>query len=152
VILDFQMSPVYATGLRAIDRQHEELMSHIAAVTALLRGGDRVLQESAMANLLECAFAHFAYEEEELAAVGDPQLASHRDTHSRMLITLDRMVARIHGGRPARVEDTDFFSVWLSGHILGVDKRYVPLMREGKRGILENDQVLSRFPLLHPQH
>jgi hemerythrin-like metal-binding protein len=146
VILDLSASPIYCTGLDAIDRQHQVLITQIGVVRSLLPGGDPGAQHAAMADLLECSYGHFAYEEDELLLSGDPHLARHRETHSRMLITLDRMAARSRGGRPAPQEDGDFFTMWLSAHILGVDKRYVPLMRAHGRGVVEDDIVLSRFP------
>lgn len=145
-MLDLRASPIYATGLDAIDRQHQVLMTQIGVVLSLLPGGDPGLQHPAMADLLEHSYAHFAYEEDELSLSGDPHLARHRETHSRMLITLDRMVARSRSGRPAPKDDGDFFTMWLSAHILGVDKHYVPLMRAHGRGVIEDDIVLSRFP------
>ncbi len=146
MILDLRVSPIYATGLDAIDRQHQVLISQIDVVRSLLPGGDPGLQHPAMADLLECSYAHFAYEEDELLLSADPHLARHRETHSRMLITLDRMVARSRRGRPAPKDDGDFFTMWLSAHILGVDKRYVPLMQAHGRGVVEDEIVLSRFP------
>ena len=91
-------------------------------------------------------YSHFADEEDALSLSVHPHLARHRETHSRMLITLDRMTVRSRVGRPAPKDDKDFFTMWLSAHILGVDKRHVPLMQAHGRGVVDDDIVLSRFP------
>ena len=91
-----------------------------------------VLAKKHLESLLAYTQQHFAEEEAMMARAAFPDLASHKELHTRLLASASKLAqdylkeqSTERGERLA-----NFLKGWLSGHILGVDKSYSPYLLE----------------------
>lgn len=114
------------TGIRSIDRQHQELISMINALTAAHEaGGDASVLDDVMQGLGAYVVFHFGTEAALMA--GLPQEAAHTAAHLRQhadfIAQFERMRAEAQGGDQAvGLAMIDFLNAWLYEHILKTDR------------------------------
>ena len=127
----FRWSEQYSVGVLEVDSQHKHLVSLINGLHEVMkRGAQQAEIEALLEDLLAYTDFHFAAEEKLMARANYPDLAAHKAKHASMRQEVQRLLAAARGGG-ASVSITlmSFLKNWLSRHIEGTDKQYVPAMR-----------------------
>ncbi len=124
--------PDLATGIREIDRQHEELLANVCILRRAARGGDVGLAEGVLAYLERYAAEHFATEERAMWEAGYPGLDAHWSLHLSFATELARRKAQ-YIASPARVELLQelgrWMDAWLAEHLPGPDAEMARFLR-----------------------
>ena len=131
----FEWNPEYSVGDQAIDAQHAELIAIINELADQLDGVEAPAIADARAvfdHLANYVTAHFAYEEERIAAAGYPEerIAAHQAEHNAILRTVQEFEQVFEGGDAAALQRMMpfLYGEWLIHHICGTDKDYVPYL------------------------
>jgi hemerythrin len=115
----------FLTGTAEIDEQHRRLIALIDEFyKALGRTEPRAAIERLLRGLLEYTNYHFSTEERYMRQVQYPDLQAHLAQHEAFADKMQDVAERFFkGDLVLSLEITQFLRDWLSGHILGVDKR-----------------------------
>lgn len=133
----------YSVGVDLIDTDHKLLVSLINQLDdAMTEGGGRDTVGSVLNVLLEYTETHFGREELLMEKGAYPELAPHKREHAKLTAQVRGIVERWHGGDDASLdgEVLEFLKNWLTGHILGVDRKYAPYV---KGQTLTPDELLA---------
>ena len=124
----FVWNDSYKTGIEIVDSQHKKLVDLINELYSSMGKGQgnqamgRILDE-----LVKYTITHFSAEERLLEKAGYPDLAAHRKIHEDFTNRVKQMQRDLASGKfVMSVSLANFLKEWLSGHILGTDKKYVP--------------------------
>ena len=120
------------TGVRAIDRQHEELIGMLNELDAAHAGGcPQSVLDDVLQRLGTYVIFHFGTEEALMA--GLPSQAEHarqhRQEHAAFVARLDEIRAQDHGDGQRTMEALiDYLNEWLYQHILKSDRELAALL------------------------
>lgn len=117
----------YSVGVEELDQQHRAIFDALATLEEARPSGDAARVLACLAEVLEDARAHFAAEEEFLAAAGYPALVRQRVQHG---IFLKRLRELLEGRDEISGRVVESLESWLAGHILGLDQEYAAWLRE----------------------
>lgn len=121
----------YAFGLPAVDAQHRWLFTAINALHRELgapqpqRGNIGQILE----GLVDYTMNHFVAEEEMFERYGYPQAVAHKAEHDRFTAQALELLTRFEAGEGIPGDTMDFLKNWLAGHILKMDRDYVPFLK-----------------------
>lgn len=124
----------YSVGDPFIDSQHQQLISTMNQLSALLEAATPPLGEAAkvFAALAVYVMDHFSYEEQRMAAAGMPaaELSAHQATHAGFVREIRGYQQRVAGGDLAALHELLPFleGTWLTHHICETDRRYMPYL------------------------
>jgi hemerythrin len=124
--------PDLATGIPAIDRQHEELLFNVCALREAARTGDVGLAEGVLTYLERYAAEHFATEERAMWESGYPDLDAHWSLHLSFATELARRKAAFRDGLAKGallLELARWMDRWLVDHLLGADAEMARFVR-----------------------
>jgi hemerythrin len=124
--------PDLATGIREIDRQHEELLANVSALRRAALSGDTGLAEGVLLFLERYAAEHFATEERAMWEAGYPDLDAHWSLHLAFATELARRKAEYAEARSKRTVLADlgrWMDRWLVDHLLGPDADMARFLR-----------------------
>lgn len=116
--------PDLATGIRAIDREHEQLLASVHALREAARTGDLGTGEQVLAYLERYAAEHFAAEERAMWETGYPGLDAHWSLHLSFATVLARRKADYAASRTKAsvlFQLARWMDWWLEEHLLGAD-------------------------------
>lgn len=137
----------YSVGVELIDNDHKLLVSLINQLNDAMEGGQgRDVVGSVLNVLVEYTVGHFGREELLMQKGGYPDLEAHRKEHGKLTEQVRVIAERYRAGDTGSVDADllNFLRTWLTGHILGVDKRYAPYVKDVQ---LTRDEVLSTMDL-----
>ena len=124
----FPWTDVYTVKIAVVDSQHKvlvDLINELHQAMVARRGKESL--GGVLARLVKYTKSHFAAEEGILQANQYPDLVNHKAEHERFTQTIVDFQGRFQRNEVAITIDLmDFLKNWLSKHILGVDKKYVP--------------------------
>lgn len=123
----------YSVGVEMIDTDHQLLVSLINQLDDAIReGGGRDTVGSVLNVLLEYTETHFGREELLMEKGGYPELAPHKREHVKLTDQVRVIADRFNGGDDSSLdaEVLEFLKNWLTGHILGVDRKYAPFVKD----------------------
>ncbi|MBW8886475.1 MAG: hemerythrin family protein [Fibrobacteres bacterium] len=124
----FVWSPLYTVGVPDIDGQHKGLMCAMHEYYLCQSNEEHDQARGALGRLLTLTVNHFQDEEELMRQARFPHIKDHMRTHRELLHVMDGL-ARKYLKAPNTATAgrlCNFFRVWLTRHILGDDKKYVP--------------------------
>jgi hemerythrin len=124
--------PDLATGIPAIDHQHEELLFNVNALHEAARTGDLGLAEGVLTYLERYAAEHFATEERAMWEVGDPDLDAHWSLHLSFATELARRKAAFGDSQvkgALLLALARWMDRWLVDHLLGADAEMARFLR-----------------------
>ncbi|WFS61065.1 bacteriohemerythrin [Pseudodesulfovibrio thermohalotolerans] len=126
-----------ATGIDLIDDQHKELVKLINRLnSAMLQGKGKAVIGETLEELRRYTTFHFNQEETLFEKYGYSETDEHKSVHRELLGQVSEFIDKFESGQTAMSRDLFYFlKDWLVNHIQGVDKRYVPHIREA----LKND-------------
>jgi len=126
-----------ATGIDLIDDQHKELVALINRLnSAMQQGLGKAVVGEILDELGRYAVFHFEQEETLFDQYGYPETDQHKAVHQKLLGQATEFIEQFQSGQTGMSRDLFLFlKDWLTNHIKGVDKRYVPFLKEA----LKND-------------
>lgn len=116
----------YATGVEAIDQQHQELFGRVSQLLEAMqagRGRERVGE--ILGFLGEYVVEHFRLEEGLMARHAYPAAASHRAEHAELTATFAELRKRFEAEGPSpalAISLNNKIGGWLVRHVLATDK------------------------------
>ena len=115
-------------GVTFVDSQHRALIDQINALdTAMREGKSKDVIHRTIANLIVYTQRHFTEEERAMLKSGYPDYEGHKRQHDAFVDRIKKFQADLNGGsRAVPVEVMAFLGEWLTRHIKGTDKRYIP--------------------------
>ncbi len=119
-------------GVPEIDRQHMRLVGLLNALEAGVRDGySRRILGSILSDLARYTVCHFTFEERLMETYRLPFAEEHKEEHRRLTAEVLNFKLRFDIGN-ADVSDELllFLRDWLTGHILGTDRRLVETLLE----------------------
>ena len=130
----FDWKPIYNTGVETVDTQHLKLVGYMNQYHDAVAAGSIPEAKSVLAALVRYTRIHFADEEAMMQRHKYADYAPHREMHVKLLANVERLVAAYQADPSAKNAGTlgDYLKTWLANHILGIDKKYVPCVLEGK--------------------
>ncbi len=125
----FQWDSSYSVDNAEIDQQHQRFFELIDELdSALMSGGASDVSgatRDSVEALRDYAQKHFADEERYMAELGYPDLRAHQFEHSRLARRISDFRDDLYAGRIVLgTEVAKTMADWVSGHILGSDKKY----------------------------
>lgn len=125
-----EWTPAMAIGDASVDADHQVLLALVNQISAEENREDAAAVEFVLDELLGYTALHFAREEELMARIGFPDLDHHRLVHQSMIGEVRRMQHRLMVSFTPRLGDDlhRFLGRWLTSHILGEDRQYVPFL------------------------
>ncbi len=125
-----EWSDELSVGIDLIDKQHMILVRAINLLAmALEKNSERELLAAIFETLADYTVTHFSYEEELFEHFGYPETKQHRDAHQALLDKVVSLKGKFDAGEDNLGPDVLKFLVeWLTKHIMGTDKRYVPFL------------------------
>lgn len=119
----FRSDGKFATGVEAIDRQHDEIFSLIEVAGELIgmrAGADEIRQ--LFEQLLRLCKEHFALEESLMLRHGYPQYEKHRAAHDALLREGSRLMESEAPDGSAPHKLLDLFRGWSLIHVFSDDQ------------------------------
>jgi len=136
-------TPEFTVGVNSLDTDHKVLISLINQLDDAIRGGEPKATVSRVLDaLLDYTDYHFAREETLMRASAYPELDAHLRTHGTLRAQVHdirdryrRNAESIHGR-----EVLAFLKNWLTAHIVGRDRLYMPFMHAAAQKVQEADR------------
>lgn len=121
--VDFE--PQYHTGISAMDAQHAQLIDMINRLYEAMRSG-RASDASGqiLTELMDYAHTHFSSEEVLLEKMGYPNLAEHKEVHTKLLQEVADYQRQYQTGKINAFSLLNFLKNWLMKHIADHDVAY----------------------------
>lgn len=115
-----------------VDNQHKKLIAMINELfDAMKTGKTNDVIRPILEGMVSYAKDHFAYEERFFSQYGYPSTAEHVAEHKKFIDQLNQFIRDFKEGKLTLSLDLlNFLKSWLSGHILGTDKKYVSFFHE----------------------
>lgn len=120
-----EWGPALETGVRVMDRQHEELVGMLNELDALRQAGAAASLDSILQRLDAYIVFHFGTEEALMAGLSQPAFAvnQHCREHREFIVQFGRMRQRAdRDSQQAVGELADYLGQWLLQHILKTDR------------------------------
>lgn len=118
------------TGIEEIDQQHKQLVDCINALYDAHHSGSRERMAQAIAELVDCTVAHFAFEELLLEQSDYPLFAAHARLHHNFIQKITALQSRFAAGEAVGQEFLDLMETWLFVHIRRNDHGYVEPLKK----------------------
>jgi methyl-accepting chemotaxis protein len=119
-------------GLDYIDNQHKVLIKLINDLHRAMKAGKSTSTSGAILDqLIEYTETHFANEEKLFKKFRYSEYENHKKVHTGLVNQVKGLKNQfMSGDGTLSVELMDFLQSWLKDHILKVDKKYVPFLRQ----------------------
>ncbi|MFZ1641506.1 MAG: bacteriohemerythrin [Candidatus Contendobacter sp.] len=121
-----------SVGIEEIDAQHKELVGLLNEIhEAMQQGHTMQATKSIIDRLDEYTRVHFAVEESLMRILHYPDYERHKEEHDKLIAQLAEIHTKWEKGKGAiGIELAYFLKVWLTKHIMEVDKHYTPYFLE----------------------
>lgn len=137
-----------SVGIEEIDAQHQILVELLNEIHQAIqqRQGIEVARHI-IDRLDEYARVHFAVEESLMRILNYPEYEQHREDHDRLIEQLGELRVKLEEGKGSlNFELAHFLKLWLTKHIMEVDKRYVSyFLGQGIRAQFAKNSWKERF-------
>ncbi len=128
----FQWSDDLSVDIAGIDDQHKTLVGMINELHAAMKmGQSKEALLKIFERLREYTASHFANEEKLFKKHGYPETEEHIAAHKAFVNKVVEWEKAVSSGKATvSMEIMRFLKQWLTGHIMGVDKRYGPFLKQ----------------------
>ncbi|MCA1945071.1 MAG: bacteriohemerythrin [Desulfovibrio sp.] len=128
----FRWTPTLSTSIDSLDEEHMVLVRLINELHAAMRDNkDRRILGDILDRLKDYAVTHFEHEERHFERYNYPDKEAHIAQHQKFLGAVMDFYREFQSGRATVTLDImRFLKDWLQGHIMGVDKKYGPFLKE----------------------
>ncbi|MFA6888122.1 MAG: bacteriohemerythrin [Candidatus Woesearchaeota archaeon] len=124
----------WETGIRKIDEQHKHFVAILNKAYSLNEQGKDYKQiDTVLSDLTEYARIHFSTEEEYFNKTDYPDAQNHIEKHSVLLGTVLDFNTRFdakENNSDLLMEFLIFLKSWLDQHLVTVDHKYIPWLKE----------------------
>ncbi|MGR3319907.1 MAG: bacteriohemerythrin [Candidatus Anammoxibacter sp.] len=122
----------YLVNIKEIDDQHKKLVDLINKLNeAMYEGQGCEMLEVVLKDLVIYTKSHFANEENLLSSNGYPDFLKHKEKHDELTGQVIDLQKQFEGGRiMITLQVMKFLKDWLSNHILDIDKKYAPFLKD----------------------
>ena len=126
----FVWNDSFNTGINTIDTQHKKLVDMINELySAMGKGQGNQVLGKLLDELVKYTLTHFTAEERLMKQAGYADFDAHKKIHEEFKAKVAEMQKAVAGGnKMMSLEVATFLKSWLSGHILGTDKKYASVM------------------------
>lgn len=117
---------MFEVGVKDIDAQHRRLfdMANQLADAVRVGKGHEIIGE-VLTDLVRYTQTHFSFEEQLMSQHGYPAAAEHRQKHQDLVQQVGEFKRRFQAGDVHVVDEAlQFFTEWLSSHIMNIDKAF----------------------------
>lgn len=116
----------FSVRIESIDKQHQRLIELINELhEAMLSGTTRDSIGYILTSLIDYTKSHFAYEEGLFEHSEYPDVAAHKAAHAALTEKVVALQTSFAAGEAVMGMDVmSFLKDWLTGHIMGTDKKY----------------------------
>lgn len=119
-----------SVNISSIDDQHKELVKMINELhDAACQLESQTDCEQIIERLKDYIKYHFAAEEKLMQQADYPQIDEHMQDHDKFIDRVLDFQFQLQEEKDITQELLDFLKEWLTGHIKGSDKKYVPYLR-----------------------
>lgn len=114
-----------SVGVDTIDVDHRRLVAMLDELYGAVGADDsKAVLARTVSSLLDYSREHFRDEEAVMRRHAYPEIRKHAAEHQDLLRKLSEIKNKVDGGEvDLTLEVMDFLGGWLTGHILGADKR-----------------------------
>jgi len=139
----------YSLGIQEIDNQHKQLLHSFSVIEDAINlnpGREWASIHYSIVELQHLARMHFSFEESLMRLFGYPKTKEHSSEHEYFFVKIREIES--HSIRNSmELEMLEFLRVWLTKHILGIDRDYARhilsgavIVREPASGIGQQDE------------
>ncbi len=116
----------YSVNIQEIDNQHQLLIKLINELhDAMKIGKGKEALGSILNELVNYTVYHFGYEEKLFSTYGYSESIQHKAAHDKLVEQVKQIQKEYESGKTVfTLEVMNFLKDWLSGHIVGTDKKY----------------------------
>ena len=127
-----EWNDAFSVGIQKIDEQHKKFFSITNLLFDSMRGAqDRDVVGSVLKELQQYVVYHFKAEESLMKMYNYPNMNAHKQEHDGAIHTVNKLVLDYERGvQTVDIELLKFLSDWIQSHILQVDRKYIPYVRE----------------------
>jgi hemerythrin len=127
-----EWNDAFSVGIQKIDEQHKKFFSITNLLFDSMRGAqDREVIGSVLKELQQYVVYHFKAEESLMKMYNYPNMNAHKQEHDGAIHTVNKLVLDYERGvQTVDIELLKFLSDWIQSHILQVDRKYIPYVRE----------------------
>ncbi|HCC37383.1 MAG TPA: hemerythrin [Treponema sp.] len=147
--------PKYATGIKLMDRQHEELVFLTNQLYHACLSGNEIAEKKfkdAMKRMVDYVHFHFGTEQQLLQKIGYPHYIEHKKMHDDLIRSILEAAKEFNEGRkfvPNHFVRT--LKDWIFGHIGIEDKNYAEYVAEQKKkGRLTEEEINKIVTIAEP--
>lgn len=125
-----EWSDALSVGMDEIDNQHKTLVELLNRFhKAVIMGHDLVVIDEVLDELIKYTQIHFSLEERLMRNCNYPDYANHKKRHEQFLEQVVAFRSRVaQDDETVTKELWSFLRLWLTQHIQGSDKQYVPYL------------------------
>ncbi len=126
----FEWKNDYSVGISKIDEQHKALVGFLNELyDAMQAGKGKDVLDSVLTNLVAYTKTHFATEESFFKLYKYPDYQVHKDKHDKLAAYVLELKQKFDSGQISNpIQITNFLKDWLTKHIMGTDKLYMPFL------------------------
>jgi hemerythrin-like metal-binding protein len=140
-------TPAMSVGVEVLDTDHKMLFGLINQLAdAIAKGEADAIIASIINGLVDYTEYHFGREEAMMRACGYAGLESHLVAHQNIIEALQHFRDAYAGGFRDGIERRllDFMRNWITGHILGEDMKYAPVMKGRAAELARVDEIYTQ--------
>lgn len=121
----------YKTGINTIDTQHKKLVDLINELhDAMTKGQGNQVMGKIVNELVNYTVTHFSTEERLMKQAGYADFDAHKKIHDDFTAKVRELQKDLAGGKKMMsLQVSNFLKDWLSGHIMGTDQKYAPVLK-----------------------
>lgn len=130
-----EWNPSLSVGVSPMDQEHQKLIKIINDLhDAMLKGKSKEVMHPVLKGLVDYTRTHFDHEEKLMSDHQYGNLLTQKKMHQAFVEKLRKILEDYEAGKLSLgMEIMSFLKDWLSGHILGEDKKYGPFFNS--RGV-----------------
>lgn len=128
----FEWSDKFSVEITSIDEQHKKLVNFINNLDdAMIVGKGKHVIGGILDGLVHYTIEHFDYEEQLFDTHGYPDADAHKKEHKDLVAQVARFKQSFKSGKEELTKDLmDFLKDWLMNHIMDIDKKYSPFLKD----------------------
>lgn len=121
-----------SVGITEIDEQHKRLVAIINKLfDAMSQGKSKDVLHAIFSELSNYVVTHFGLEEKYMKQFGYDEYDYHKQEHTAFIQKLNDFKIQFNSGKGSvTLELLNFLKDWLLKHILGTDRKYIPVFKE----------------------
>jgi len=138
----FKWDQSYSVNVAEMDRQHKQLVNLINRMYEAIEQGrqgnpltsairEMEAQGHVINELVKYTSYHFSTEEKHMLNYDYPEYDLHKREHDKFIDRIESFKRTLHDGEGVHSSEiVEFLKKWLTGHIMGLDKKYGPYFND----------------------